>query len=222
MSQAAVEQSLINIKSLFGTIIQSNNVNIGKNIISWDNYKPGILTNVGYLREYQQLLDNQQYSYLLIDNSFFQFYFDYDSKGNLVKCRLAYYPKPELAPETADELADYSSTASDFLADIMDEVALEMLEHEISLTQNSHLRFDYDARVTSHSKCHLQFGGINDFRIASKHLILPFAFFSKIVSDFSPSLLEGKADKPAYISGLKHGVQKAYEFPEKDVFIINC
>ncbi|MDL9984669.1 DUF2290 domain-containing protein [Providencia rettgeri] len=222
MNKAAVEQSLINIKTLFGSIIQSNNVNINTNVISWDNYKPGIISNVSYLREYQKLLDSQQYSYLLIDNSFFQFYFDYNSKGELVKCRLAYYPKPELAPETADDLAEYSSTASDFLADIMDEVALEMLEHETRLTQNSHLRFDYDSEVKSHSKCHLQFGGINDFRIASRHLVLPFAFFSKIVSDFAPSLLEGKTDKPAFNSGLRHATNKAYEFSENDIFTINC
>lgn len=220
MSKANVSHSLKNIEKVYPSLIMDTNKFETDNLITWENYKPGIISELSYPREYQLLLDKRQYTYLLKDNSFFQFFYDYGKKGDLIKCRLAYYPTPCFTKETVEDIEDYQTIASEWLSDILDEVAIDMLENDAKLTQNSHLRFDYDSLVESHSKCHLQFGGVNDFRISTACLVLPFAFFEKIVSDFNPDWLsEAKADKVKQAS-LVHGVRNAYAFDEQDIFRI--
>ncbi|EJR5448689.1 DUF2290 domain-containing protein [Vibrio cholerae] len=220
MSKASVTHSLKNIEKVYPSLIMDTNKCEIDNVISWANYKPGIISELSYPREYQLLLDSRQYTYLLKDNSFFQFFYNYGKKGDLIKCRLAYYPTPSFTKETAEDIVDYQSNASEWLSDILDEVAIDMLENDAKLTQNSHLRFDYDSSVESHSKCHLQFGGVNNFRISAACLVLPFAFFEKIVSDFKPDWLsEAKAEKVKKAS-LLHGISNAYIFDEKDIFRI--
>ncbi|EGQ9095630.1 DUF2290 domain-containing protein [Vibrio alginolyticus] len=220
-SKAHVVQSLANIEKVYSALIMTTNVdNTTPQIITWKNYRPGILSNISYPREYQILVDTSQYSYLMKDNSFFQFYFSYDEKEVLTKCRLAYYPAPAFTKESAENIEEYRSSATDWLCDILDEVTIDMLENDTKLTQNSHIRFDYDSEVKSHSKCHLQFGGINDFRISSRKLVLPFAFFTKIISDFHPNWLSEAKSPKVKDASLRHGVNNAYSFTENDLFII--
>lgn len=220
-SRANVVQSLGNIERVYSNLIMTTNVDqTNPKVITWKNYHSGILSNISYPREYQILVDTYQYSYLLKDNSFFQFYFSYDDKDILTKCKIAYYPAPTFTKESVENIEEYRETAAGWLCDILDEVALDMLENDTKLTQNSHIRFDYDAKVESHSKCHLQFGGINDFRIASKKLVLPFAFFTKIITDFNPQWLDEIKSPKIRDASLRHGINNAYCFNENDVFII--
>ncbi|MGY5710405.1 hypothetical protein ACXHPE_17245, partial [Vibrio cincinnatiensis] len=80
-SKAHVVQSLGNIEKVYATLIMTTNVDLkNPKAITWGSYRPGILSNISYPREYQLLVDTSQYSYLLKDNSFFQFYFGYDDK----------------------------------------------------------------------------------------------------------------------------------------------
>ncbi|EIO4060214.1 DUF2290 domain-containing protein [Vibrio vulnificus] len=220
-SKAHVVQSLGNIEKVYATLIMTTNVDLkNPKAITWGSYRPGILSNISYPREYQLLVDTSQYSYLLKDNSFFQFYFGYDDKEQLTKCRLAYYPAPAFTKESVENIEEYRKSANDWLCDILDEVSIDMLENDAKLTQNSHIRFDYDAQVQSHSKCHLQFGGINDFRIASRKLVLPFAFFTKVIADFHPLWLSEAKSPKVQEASLKHGVNNAYSFEESDLFLI--
>lgn len=220
-SKAHVIQSLHNIDKVYPTLIMTTNVDLtNPKVITWEKYRPGILSNISYPREYQLLVDGGQYSYLLKDNSFFQFYFGYDDQDQLTKCRLAYYPAPAFTKESLENIEEYRKSATDWLCDILDEVSIDMLENDAKLTQNSHIRFDYDANVQSHSKCHLQFGGINDFRIASQKLVLPFAFFTKVISDFHPLWLTEAKSPKIQTASLKHGLNKAYSFQENDLFVI--
>ncbi|MFA0214031.1 DUF2290 domain-containing protein [Vibrio cyclitrophicus] len=221
MSRLSVERSIENIKNTYKSYIMTDNVDTKGTHISWYNYKPGIITNLSYPREYQILLDSGQYSFLLKDNSFFQFYFQYCDEGHLKKCRLAYYPAPVFTKETAEDVMNYMDTASDWLAEALDEVILDMIEHDTKLTQTSHLRFDYDDNVESHSKCHLQFGGINNFRISSKVIILPFLFVEKILSDFCADWLEEIGMPRSREEAKAHALNNCYEFPEEDTFVIS-
>ncbi|HIF9496499.1 TPA: DUF2290 domain-containing protein [Photobacterium damselae] len=220
-SKSHIIQSLFNIEKVYATLIMTTNVDFtNPKVITWNNYRSGILSNISYPREYQLLVDTSQYSYLLKDNSFFQFYFDYDDKDKLTKCRLAYYPAPAFTKESIENIEEYRKSAADWLCDILDEVSIDMLENDAKLTQNSHIRFDYDAKVQSHSKCHLQFGGINNFRIASQKLVLPFAFFTKLIADFHPQWLDEAKSPKVRDASLKHGVNNAYSFEERDLFLI--
>ncbi|BCV53124.1 hypothetical protein TUM17383_13710 [Shewanella algae] len=99
--------------------------------------------------------------------------------------RLAYYPYPKKKiSETSDELLDYAEDASAPMQDIYLEM-IDLLEDDDDyFSNNSHIRFDYDSKVTSHSKAHLQFGGINDFRITASKFISPFIFLDSISKHF--------------------------------------
>jgi hypothetical protein len=91
-----------------------------------------------------------------------------------------------------------------------------MIQNDRLMFNNSHLRFDYDSKVTSHSKCHLQFGGINNFRLTSKFIVSPFCFFHKIINDFFK-----KDFQHDFINFANHSRNnKIYFEEETDIFFI--
>ncbi|WP_213385133.1 DUF2290 domain-containing protein [Acinetobacter pittii] len=217
-----INQSLKNIESIFSKIILGSNYQQHGNCISWRNYRSGILKNLSYPREYQILLDHFQYSFLLKDNSFIQFYYEFDDEDNLISCRLAYYPVPKFSDECIEDFETYSETCNEWLAEFYYEIMLDMLQNERPFFNNSHLRFDYDKNVTSHSKCHLQFGGINDFRLTSKYIVSPFCFFHKIVNDFFESTFDQEFfEKQKFIEYSRHSINNKIHFEdENDIFLI--
>ncbi|MFX4952881.1 DUF2290 domain-containing protein [Acinetobacter baumannii] len=125
-----INQSLKNIESIFSKIILGSNYQQHGNCISWRNYRSGILKNLSYPREYQILLDHFQYSFLLKDNSFIQFYYEFDDEDNLVSCRLAYYPVPKFSDECIEDFETYSETCNEWLAEFYYEIMLDMLQNE--------------------------------------------------------------------------------------------
>ncbi|UOB51750.1 DUF2290 domain-containing protein [Acinetobacter junii] len=217
-----INQSLKNIESIFSKIILTTNYYQNNNCISWKNYKAGILKNLSYPREFQILLDNSQYSFLLKDNSFIQFYYDFDENDNLISCRLAYYPVPKFSNESLVDFEAYSETCNEWLAEFYYDVMLDMLQNERSFSNNSHLRFDYDRNATSHSKCHLQFGGVNDFRLTSSYIASPFCFFHKIINDFFKSSFDQDFfEKRKFKEYARHSFNNKIHFNnEKDIFLI--
>lgn len=221
MNKASVEQSLNNIQKIYNAKILTTNYQVSDEEISWFGYKSGVIKGVSYPREYQLLLDNGQYCFLLEDNSFFQFYFKF-GKEKLISCRMAYYPTPKIISESIDDLYDFEVGANPWLRDVYSEMALEMEYNSGVLSSNSHIRFDYDSNVKSHAKSHLQFGGINDFRITSKSLVLPFAFFEKILLDFHSNWYEIHYDFARSQPERSHGVNNCYKFnDENDLFFIS-
>jgi len=219
MNKASVEHSIGNIKKCFSKKIIGTNTSSENNSISWHNYKSGIIKGVSYPREYQLLLDERQYSFLMMDSSFFQFYFQFDTEG-LSSCRMAYYPVPKIIDESVEDLNEYEGTANSYLRDVYSEMALEMEFNSGQLSSNSHLRFDYDKSVTSHSKSHFQFGGINSFRIAAKNIVLPFAFFEKILLDFHSDWFVNSFDYEKNHVERNHGINNGFTFDENDSFFL--
>lgn len=222
MKTRQIFQSLKNIDSIFSQLILSSNYKKNNQIISWNNYKSGILKNLSYPREFQILLDNFQYSFLLKDNSFIQFYYEFDNDENLKSCRLAYYPVPKFCDEKLDDFESYSESCNEWLAEFYYDVMIDMMQNDRSIFNNSHLRFDYDSTVTSHSKCHLQFGGINDFRITSKYIVSPFCFFHKIINDFFTNFFPADFfEKHDFINYSRHSRNNKIHFEkEQDIFLI--
>jgi len=148
--------------------------------ISWQGRKPGIYKNSYYPIEYQKLLDSQQYSILLTDGSFFQFYYGFDEAEALKKGRLAFYPAPIKSTSTQDDIFSAAEDALDREDhDLYDHLYnwTELMESQGHTPCNtSHIRFDFDASVTSHCQSHLQISGIQELRIAADFFPQPLAF----------------------------------------------
>ena len=212
--------SINNIEKCFSKLFLTTNTLTTCSSISWNGYKPGIIKGISYPREYQILLDSRQYSYLLQDGSFFQFYFDFDSNGDLSKSRLAYYPIPKIIGETLEDILEYEETANPWLKDVYSEMALEMEYNSGQLSANSHIRFDFDSKVVTHSKAHLQFGGINCFRITSSVLVLPLIFMEKILIDFHKDWLIANLDFSKIENERVHSTRNCFKFDEKDCFFL--
>lgn len=185
MNFARLLQGVNNVTTFLNQmgLIQINNIVIDRNrkLVSWSNYQPGVMRNSGYPLEYQFLIDNQQYSYLLRDGSFIQLYFEFDDKDCLILGKQAFYPRPipirdqeDILWQAADEAADRGDDdVSKYLLNW-----LEMMELQPSFfpANTSHLRFDYDSKVTVHCKSHLQLGAIQEFRLPADFFPQPMAF----------------------------------------------
>ncbi|MDR4953969.1 DUF2290 domain-containing protein [Chryseobacterium sp. ES2] len=124
------------IKDLHKDIIITNNFErISEDIISWKNYKSGIYKNL-YSKEYENIIKNRQYSYLLKDNlGCIQFYYEFKDQ-EISKIKMAYYPYPIKLKETGDDIESYldevyDETLLDYYYDIW-----EIFNHEFELNIN--------------------------------------------------------------------------------------
>ena len=180
MDIKTVNDSLDVINKQFSTLIFSTQYLATSNKISWNNYSPGIYKGFTYIKEYSEIIDSRQYSFLLKDKSLFQFYYEWDD-GVLLKAKLAYYPFPGSLILEADDLFDHIDELNDLDAlenNYEDELLQLATENNSTIisTNSSHLRLDYDPNAQSHPICHLQFGALNEIRIASLKLLNPMCF----------------------------------------------
>lgn len=186
MRFSQVQQDLNNVKEYLLPISQAIRIQIipdDKNI-TWANRMPGIQNNAYYPFEYQFCIDNQQYSILLSDGSFFQFFYKFSEEGKLNAARLAYYPCPIPANTDTDGLIVGAENA----VDREDEFLFQYLYNWVDILEatrkgpvnTSHIRFDYDSKTTAHEPAHMQFGGINNLRLPASFFPLPFAFVELI------------------------------------------
>lgn len=186
MRFSLIQQDLNHVLEHLQPVTQAKRISIDENqkTISWYNRLPGINNNAYYPFEYQLNIDNQQYSILLIDGSFFQFFYKFDADEKLIAARLAYYPSPTVTTATADDLLEGAEKAADSENDILYQYLYnwtDILEVTGKYPVNtSHIRFDYDHHANSHEPAHIQFGGINDIRVPASFYPLPFAFVEMI------------------------------------------
>jgi len=116
-------------------IITSNYEKVSDEKISWKNYKTGIFKNL-YSKEFEYLIKNRQYSFLLKDNlGCFQFYYEFKDL-ELNKLKMAYYPYPVKLKETSSDIENYideiyDETLIDYYYDIW-----EIFNHEFELNIN--------------------------------------------------------------------------------------
>lgn len=182
MKYAMAAQGIQNVKEFLRPATQVDCISLQQTnrTITWNARKPGIHKNVYYPLEYQYLIDHHQYSLLLADGSFFQFYYEFTEDDCLAKARLAYYPKPISTSDSLDSLIE----AADDALEREDEALydhifnwVELLEvKKQSPSNTSHIRFDYDNEVTAHSQSHIQFSGVQEFRVSAEFYPLPLIF----------------------------------------------
>jgi len=113
MGVVDIFQELEIIKSTFrNKIVTSNYKKISHDEISWKNYNAGIFKNI-YAKEYEAIIRNRQYSFLLSDDKgCIQFFYLYD--GNVLKkVRMAYYPYPVELNETKEEIENLVNDSND-------------------------------------------------------------------------------------------------------------
>ncbi|MFA7523683.1 MAG: DUF2290 domain-containing protein [Halothiobacillaceae bacterium] len=172
------------IDRFFRRLIAERNYSVTESSVSWDDYKPGIGKRFFYLNYFQALVDSRQYSYLLIDGSVVQIYFDF-KEGILNKSKMAFFPRPVVVRGDMKEVEDgFLAYGDEYVLDCFlgaaDSESCADLGFEF--TNSSHIRIDYDADVASHSKSHFQFGGINELRIDIDKIVTPLVFFDFIIS----------------------------------------
>jgi hypothetical protein len=163
-------------------IIIESNYAVSRAEISWYGYESGFVSDLLYAEEHARLLRNRQYSLLLYDSSFIQFYYGFNNAGELTSSRLAYYPSPIRVKD--DLLKEYFDRLEDTGETLVDDYYQRMHEHLDQggvVTNSSHIRIDYDPTANGHSVCHLQLGSISNLRIASDALMTPFAFWHWII-----------------------------------------
>lgn len=182
MRYAMAAQGVENAKDFLRSITQVDCISLqqGNKVITWNGHKPGIFKNVYYPLEYQYLIDHHQYSLLLADGSFFQFYYMFKDDDTLAKARLAYYPRPIATSDSLESLV----VAADEALDREDEALYEHIFNWVELLEvkkqspsnTSHIRFDYDDAVQAHAPSHIQFSGVQEFRVPAEFYPLPLAF----------------------------------------------
>lgn len=182
MNFAHAHMGVLNAKRHLSEKIQLDNVQIdqGEKSISWNGRKPGIVKNLYYPLEYQFLIDTHQYSLLLSDGSFFQFFYKFDAGGDLTGARLAFYPRPMATRDSLEQMLAAADEAMDREDDeLFDHLYnwTELMELKGQAPSNtSHIRFDYDPAAIAHSPAHLQLSGLHEFRIAANYFPQPLAF----------------------------------------------
>lgn len=181
MNYSDVRQSLNHVVEILSPIVQQKLIDFDdlQTTISWYKRESGVYDKVYYPVEYQKLVDRHQYSIILNDGSFFQFYYHFN-RNILISAKLAYYPVPTGCKSDLDEILDIADTA----LDKEDEHLFQHLFNWNDLLSigkhfpinTSHIRFDYDSSVESHEPSHLQFGGVNKLRLPADFYPLPYAF----------------------------------------------
>jgi hypothetical protein len=111
MSIEDIKTDIEHIQSSFKDLILDNLIKIDNSTISWNNYITGISKNM-YAEEFEELVNNRQYSYLLKNKGFIQIYFNFKN-NRLLKAKLAYYPYPVFLHEDIDDMEGYYCSAKD-------------------------------------------------------------------------------------------------------------
>lgn len=187
-----------NIRKYLSKIIQADMIcyETKAKTISWSGREPGVLSNTYYPLEYQKLIDRRQYSILLSDLSFFQFYYRFDDNEKLLSARLCFYPSP--APLESQDLEDIREAIlySDPLEhdDYIYNHIERLEEFEIEPVNTSHIRFDYDSSATSHEPSHMQFSGVNELRLPANFYPLPTTFIEMVMGIIADCPTIGQGD----------------------------
>lgn len=211
MNEQVVSRSLTDINNCFSKVLLDSNIEIVNNVASWKDYKPGIDKGFAYAAVYQRLIDNRQYSFLLNDNSFFQFFFEWEYH-QLKKAKLAFYPTPVKISGALSSLLESAELSG---VDLLEELyfgAEAWVTRGIDIVNTSYLRLDYDSDVTSHSKCHIQIASINELRITSQYLINPFNFFSWITEHLKLKNFDTIQASQGYQNATNYHKMRNHEF----------
>jgi hypothetical protein len=133
MNIDSVYSNIEQAEKAFRSLIISTYHTKENNEISWANYSPGIFKTL-YAKEYEFIIRNKQYSFLLKDNKgCLQFYYSF-SGSKISKIKLSYYPYPVALKDTSD---DIENNLSDYNDEIIGEYYYDLYSlftHQFELT----------------------------------------------------------------------------------------
>ncbi|MBA6316443.1 DUF2290 domain-containing protein [Cellulophaga baltica] len=96
-------------------IVTSNYKKTSDTTIGWDKYTSGIFKNL-YAKEYESLIRNRQYSFLLKDDlGFVQFFYEWNKNDVLEKMKMAYYPYPLKVKDEIGNIETYIDDSDDLV-----------------------------------------------------------------------------------------------------------
>jgi hypothetical protein len=183
VNYVAVVRGINSLRTLFTPhIVVESNYNVTATEVSWNGYETGFVSDLLYADEHARLLQKRQYSLLLYDRSFIQFYYKFDDTGELTSGRLAYYPSPiQVHGEVLEEYLERLEMTGETLIDDYYQHLHEHFGQGGVITNSSHIRIDYDPSAEGHAICHLQLGSISQFRIGADVQMTPFTFWHWVV-----------------------------------------
>ena len=115
-------------------IITSNYAKLSNTAIGWQNYGPGIFKNL-YVKEYESLLRNRQYSFLLKDDlGFIQYYYNFNTDNSLNKVKMCYYPYPLKIRDGVDNIESYMNDSNDLVLEEYYYDLWNILNHNFELS----------------------------------------------------------------------------------------
>ena len=160
--------------------IYQNHHSVKNGIITWSNYKniSFTLKNQPYSDIYNECVKEGSYNFMLIDGALLQLMYQVD-RGNLIKHRLAYYPKPN-SERFIDSPQDYEDLH--FGTENFTEI-----QEKSSVIFPIRLDFDSDPQKLiefEHSYVHLTLGNHTDCRIPVSKPVTPNKFISFILMSF--------------------------------------
>lgn len=179
-----VSSSIRACASSYRPHILTTNFSIQPGKISWNGYNPGIEKG-SYAADYARAINERQYSFLLTDNSFFQFYYQFDNEGELDSAKLAFYPNPSILKTSQLDLERLIEHLDGKVSGV--DLLFDFLEDGVHFENSTHLRLDFDRRAVSHCKNHLQLSALNEFRLPVQQILNPFIFFDLIMGCISES-----------------------------------
>lgn len=140
-SVAAVFTLLEIINKIFSEFIQESNFIRTGHKITWPNFNKGI-NKALYMKQYEELLANRQYTFLLVDKSFIQIYFEFTNLNELKTIKYSYFPYPIPLNATTDILENYfdnhfDSAIGQFYYDL-----LNLMSEEIGLKLDEQQRME--------------------------------------------------------------------------------
>ena len=100
-------------------------------------------------------------------------------------------------------------------------IIMATFEDKYKLTNSSHLRIDYDPDVTSHHKCEIQVGAVNNIRMPVNKIIMPFTFCDFIFKNIFPAdytTIAGKSTYGATFTNSKNRSVAVTPFRETNIF----
>lgn len=129
------------INKIFSEFIQESNFIRAGNKITWPDFNKGI-NKALYMKQYEELLKNRQYSFLLVDKSFIQIFFEFTELNQLKTIKYGYYPYPIPLNATTDILENYFDNHFDNAIGQFYYDLLNLMSEEIGLKLDEQQRIE--------------------------------------------------------------------------------
>jgi|GEM_PF-6114456 len=163
-----ITNELERIDTHFSRIILDKNWSVTDLTVSWPNYVSGIRDKRGYREYFDFLINAKQQSYRLVDGGVVQLFYEFENRDTLIRSRCCYSPQYSTELIVPDSELDISPS-----------------DDEDRIT--TFFRIDFDRAVSTHSKSHFQFGGLNELRIPLDSAVHPYLFMDLIAQALFPN-----------------------------------